>query len=290
MVIRLRRTACFALVAALAAAPAWAQPQTGSGGVVRPAPPPAPSAAAREMAAHLAEASAAHLETAKNLVLSAVQEIDPGTGDLRRLVERAWTAQFDRTALEAELAVEIASRFPAADQQAAARWEASVPALRLEIARTMADAPPRASIDPGSLTGDDAERWRLAERMVDVCDLFERGTALLLTVNMRASVAALRLTGLSEETVEARRKELEQGLRAQLESGRPAMRERALRSTYVANRRAPLADLRSELDFFESPAGQARCRAQTDALETVLVRRIDDLPRAVTAAAAKPSS
>ena len=49
MVIRLRGLAPLALAAMLSAGPAIAQPQPGSGGVVRPAPPPAPSAAAREM-------------------------------------------------------------------------------------------------------------------------------------------------------------------------------------------------------------------------------------------------
>ncbi len=270
---------------ALALAPALcgAVQAPAPGGVVRPAPPPAPSETVRELARNLAEAADAHLDTARNLVLSAVEEID-GSAAGRQAVERIWSDQFTPDRLQAELAAEISARFPVPDQAAAARWDASLPAMRLELARRTAGPPPRASIDPRALTGDDVDRWRLAERMVDVCDLFERGTGLLLTVNLHASLAALRLTGMAEPFVEERRRELEQGLRAQLESNRPAMRERAQRSTFLANRRAAPGDLQAELDFFGSAAGQVRCRAQTDALETVLVRRIDDLPRIFAAA------
>lgn len=273
----------------LAAAPVGGQPPAGTGGVVRPAPAPVPSTTVRELAHNLAKASVSHLGIAKDLVLSAVDEIEGGPAR-RPAVERVWAAQFAPQALADEIAIEIATRFTAADQQAAADWDASLPALRLEIVRTLAAPPPQASIDPLSLTGQDAERWKLAERMVDVCDLFERGTGLLLTLNLRASLAALRLTGVPEPFIESRRRELEQGLRAQLDANRPAMRERALRATFVANRRAAPADLAAELDFFATVAGQARCRAQTEAVETVLVRRIDDLPRAVAAAPAAPAN
>lgn len=287
MVTRASQASGLLIAIGLAAAPVGGQPPAGTGGVVRPAPAPAPSATVRELAQNLANASASHLGIAKDLVLSAVDEIG-GEPARRQAVERVWAAQFAPQSLADEIAIEIATRFTAADQRAAAQWDASQPALRLEIVRTLAAPPPQASIDPRSLTGQDAERWKLAERMVDVCDLFERGTELLLTINLRASLAALRLTGVPEPFVESRRQELEQGLRAQLEASRPAMRERALRATFVANRRAALADLAAELDFFGTAAGQARCRAQTEALETVLVRRIDDLPHAVAAVPAAP--
>jgi hypothetical protein len=237
----------------------------------------------RELAHDLSVAAVSHLDSARGLVLSAVEEVEGGA-KLRRVVEGVWAEQFAPAALEAELSKEISARYPLTDQVAAARWSASLPAVRLDLARALAGPPPRASIDPTALTGDDVERWRLADRMVDVCDLFERGTALILSLNLRASIAALRLLGMPETFLEARRQELETGLAAQLASNRSAMRERALRSTFVANRKAALEDLANELDFLDSAAGQARCRAQADALAVVLERRIDDLPRAVTAA------
>ncbi len=237
----------------------------------------------RELAHELAVAAVAHLDSARGLVLSAVEEIEGGAGR-RRVVEGVWAEQFAPPALEAELAKEIGARYPLTDQVAAARWSVSLPAVRLELARALAEPAPRASIDPTSLTGDDVERWRLADRMVDTCDLFERGTALILSLNLHASLAALRLLEMPEAFVEERRQELATGLSAQLASNRSVLRERALRSTFVANRKAALEDLASELDFLDSAAGQSRCRAQADALELVLVRRIDDLPRAVAAA------
>ena len=249
----------------------------------RPAPPPVPSEYARELAHDLSVAAVSHLDSARGLVLSAVEEVEGGA-KLRRVVEAVWAEQFAPAALEAELSKEISARYPLTDQVAAARWSASLPAVRLDLARALSGPPPRASIDPTALTGDDVERWRLADRMVDVCDLFERGTALILSLNLRASIAALRLLGLPDPFLETRRQELETGLAAHLASNRSAMRERALRSTFAANRKAALEDLADELAFLDSAAGQARCRAQADALALVLERRIDDLPRAVTAA------
>ena len=262
------------------AAPAGAQ------SVTRPAVPPPPPVTdqVRQLAHGLATAATAHLDSARALVLTAVDDVEADAAR-RQLVHRSWDEQFASASLEAELAVEIAARFPAADQESAARWSASLPALRLELARALAAAPAAASIDPRALVGEDAERWRLADRLVDVCGLFERGTALLVALNTRASLAALRIVAMPESVVEARRIELEQGLAGQLAANRSALRERALRATFVSNRKAAPEDLAAELDFFASPAGQARCRAQTDALEAVLVRRIDDLPRAVAVAA-----
>jgi hypothetical protein len=275
------------LAVALALWSSWAGGSTARLPDARPTPPPAPSESVRELAHELAVAAVAHLDSARGLVLSAVEEIEGGAGR-RRVVEAVWAEQFAPPALEAELAKEIGVRYPLADQLAAARWSASLPAVRLELARALAEPAPRASIDPDLLTGDDVERWRLADRMVDACDLFERGTALILSLNLHASFAALRLLEMPEAFVEERRQELATGLSAQLASNRSVLRERALRSTFVANRKAALEDLASELDFLDSAAGQSRCRAQADALELVLVRRIDELPRAV-AAATRPS-
>jgi hypothetical protein len=257
------------------------------------ASPPAPSPQVRQLAHGLASAAGPYLDVAHKVLSSAVEEIGAG-GPARATVEQAWAAQFAPAALEAELVTEISSRFTAADEAGVARWNSSLTALRLDAARALADPPPSVSLDPRALAGDDAERWRLAERMVDVCAFFERATTLMVSVNYRASLAALRIVALSESLSDAQRQELEQGLAGRVDANRPALRERALRSTFLASRKATPADLAAEVEFFASPAGQAKCRAQTDSLESVLLRRIDALPAAVAAlappAAATPAA
>jgi len=242
-----------------------------------------PSAEVRSLAHGLALAANPYLESARRLVLGSVADVAKGDAELARAVETVWSTQFAPSALEAALVVEIGARLEPEHERAIAEWNAGPAALRLSAARALAEPPPPASLDPRALAGDDAARWREAERMVGVCGLFESATALVATVNYRATLAALRVLEMPPEFIESKRQELEAALLGKLVGERPALRERALRATFLSSRGASPADLRAEVDFFSSPAGQAKCRAQTESLEKVLVERLDSVAPLVAA-------
>lgn len=276
-----RWTALATLVAAALGAQSPATPAPGA-----PVPPSysaSPSAQVRSLAHGLALAAMPYLEGARRLVLGSVAEVAKDDPELSRAVDTVWSTQFAPDQLEAALVAEIGRRLTPAQEAEIASWNSSPAAMRLSGARALVQPPPPASIDPRSLAGDDALRWREAERMVEVCGLFESATALVATVNYRATIAALRVLGMPPEFVESKRRELEGALLGKVDASRPALREKALRATFLSSRSAPPADLRAEVDFFASPAGQAKCRAQTESLEKVLLERIDSVPVLVAA-------
>lgn len=275
-----RATLVGALLAAAFALPSAGAPLAGSAASAEPAPAaaPEPTPQVRNLARGLALAATPYLESARRLVLGSVAEVAPDDAELARAVETVWSTQFEASALEAALVVEIGARLGAEQEAAIAAWNASPEALRLSAARARAEPPPPSSLDPRALTGDDALRWSEAERMVEVCGLFESATALVATVNYRATLAALSVLAMPPEFIASKRQELEGALLGKVAAGRPALRERALRATFLSSRGASPADLRAEVDFFATSAGQAKCRAQTEALEKVLVERLDSVP------------
>jgi hypothetical protein len=275
---------CTALAALVAAALGAQSP--ASSAPVAPVPAPSgaePSAQVRSLARGLALAAMPYLDGARRLVLGSVAEVAKDDPDLSRAVDTVWSTQFAPDQLEGALVAEIGQRLTPAQEAEIAAWNSSPAAMRLSGARALVQPPAPASIDPRALTGDDALRWREAERMVAVCGLFESATALVATVNYRATLAALRVLQMPPEFVESKRKELESALLGKVDESRPALREKALRATFLSSRSAPPADLRAEVDFFASPAGQAKCRAQTESLEKVLLERIDSVPVLVAA-------